>query len=126
MKLNGKLLDINPYTTHYGNPPKIKMKIFSNAPIGTLVEVLLGNSQKNNAYPGVTNSQFQAHTSKKGEWEELVFTFAQIPEGSETISNEIDQITILFNPNSLKNDTYFFDEITGPLLLNNFIDDGTK
>ena len=127
MKINGKLLDVSPYTTHYGNPPKFRMKIYSNAPIGTLVEILLGSSQKNNAYPGGTNSQFQAHTTKKGEWEELTFTFAQIPEGSETSTNEIDQITLLFNPNSLTKDIFYFDEITGPLLINEAkIEDGTK
>ena len=127
MKLNGKLLDVSPYTTHYGIPPKLKMKLFSNAPVGTLIEVLFGNSQKNNAYPGGTHSQFQAYTTKKGEWEELTFTFAQIPEGSETSSVEIDQITILFNPNSMSKDTFYFDEITGPLLLNDPKNiDGTK
>jgi hypothetical protein len=118
MQLPANLTDVSPYATHYGTPPKLKMKICTNAPAGTLVEILLGSKNRNNEYPAGTNSQYQAHTTKVNEWEELTFTFSQIPEGSETTTTQVDQVTLLFNPNSSTSDIYYFDEITGPGFLN--------
>lgn len=117
MPLNNHLVDVSPYATYLGVPPKIKMKVYTTAPVGTLVEILLGNKYGNNAYPGGTNSQYQAHTTVSGAWEELVFLFAQIPEGSETSTTQVDQVTLLFNPNTTTSDTYYFDDITGPILV---------
>ena len=114
MNLAGKLTDVKGYATYVGIPPKLKMKIYTSAPVGTLVEILLGNKLGNNAYPEGTNSQYQAYTTVKNAWEELEFKFAQIPEGSQTATNSIDQITLLFSPNSSSSDTYYFDDITGP------------
>lgn len=118
MQLPADLTDVSPYATHYGTPPKLKMKIYTSAPVGTLVEILLGNKHRNNEYPAGTNSQYQAHTTTTNQWEELTFTFSQIPEGSKTTTNQVDQVTLLFNPNSSTSDTYYFDDITGPALLN--------
>ncbi len=38
-------------------------------------------------------------------------------EGQSIGLGQIDQITLLFNPNSANSDTYYFDEITGPPLV---------
>jgi hypothetical protein len=100
-----------------GLPPHLKMKVFTSAPPGTLVEILLGSKRGNNDYPAGTNSQYQAYTTKSNEWEQLEFKFSQIPQGSETSFSQIDQITLLFNPNSATSDAYYFDELTGPPLL---------
>jgi hypothetical protein len=118
MKLPANLVDVSPYATHYGIPPKLKMKVYTSAPVGTLVEILLGNKNRNNEYPAGTNSQYQAHTTKTNQWEELTFTFSQIPEGSQTATTEVDQVTLLFNPNSSTSDVYYFDEIKGPGFVN--------
>lgn len=117
MKLSGKLSDVSKYATYTGIPPKIKMKIYTTAPSGTLVEVLLGSKRGNNDYPAGTNSQYQAYTTTSGKWEELEFKFSQIPQGSETSTTQIDQITLLFNPNSTNSDTYYFDDLSGPPLI---------
>lgn len=116
MALSGKLLYVNTYATYLGIPPKISMKIYTAAPVGTLIEILLGSKGRNNEYPAGTNSQYQAYTTVSNAWEEVQFKFSQIPQGSETSTAEIDQITLLFNPNSTNSDTYYFDDITGPLL----------
>jgi hypothetical protein len=116
MPLNGLLNDVSQYATYSGVPPKLKMKVYTTAPAGTMVEILLGNKSLNNTFPAGTHSQYQAYTSVSGEWEELEFKFAQIPEGSETSAKNIDQVTLLFNPNSNTSDTYYFDDITGPLV----------
>jgi hypothetical protein len=117
MAVNGKLSDLNPYATYVGTPPQLSMKVYTNAPVGTLVELLLGDSKGNNDYPAGTNSQYQAYTSKSGEWEELHFKFSQIPEGSEVPTTGVNQVTLLFSPNTLSSDTYYFDELTGPAVI---------
>lgn len=119
MNFSGNLSDlsVNQYSTYIGIPPKLKMKIYTTAPVGTLVEFLLGNRNGNNSYPEGTNSQYQAYTTVTNTWEELEFKFAQIPEGSATSAKQIDQITLLFSPNSSSSDTYFFDDITGPSIV---------
>jgi hypothetical protein len=114
MSLNSKLTGVDKYATYEGIPPRLKMKIHTTAPAGTLVEVLLGSKRGNNDYPAGTHSQYQAYTSTSNEWEELEFKFSQVPQGSETGADQIDQIVLLFNPNSSTSDTYYFDDLTGP------------
>jgi hypothetical protein len=114
MELPGMMADVNEYATYVGVPPKLKMKVYTNAPAGTLVEILLGNKNGNNDYPAGTNSQYQVYTTKTNQWEELEFKFSQIPQGSQTSTSQINQVTLLFNPNSSTSDAYYFDEITGP------------
>ncbi len=114
MALRGKLMNVENYATYLGVPPQITMKIYTTAPVGTLVEILLGSKGRNTEYPAGTNSQYQAYTTVSGEWEELKFKFSQVPQGSETAFTEVDQVTLLFYPNSSNSDTYYFDDITGP------------
>mgnify|MGYP006204290685 CR=1 FL=1 len=121
MSLDRKLTGVEKYATYEGVPPRIKMKVYTTAPAGTLVEVLLGSKRGNNDYPAGTHSQYQAYTSTNNEWEELEFKFSQIPQGSETTADEIDQIVLLFNPNSSTSDAYYFDELTGPGLGNEVV-----
>lgn len=116
MSLSGKLSNVDVYATYIGIPPKLKMKVYTTAPAGTLVEILLGSKGRNNEYPAGTNSQYQAYTTVSNAWEELQFKFSQIPKGSETSTLQVDQITLLFNPNTSTSDTFYFDEITGPPL----------
>ncbi|MFL5764108.1 MAG: hypothetical protein ACJ77K_09215 [Bacteroidia bacterium] len=116
MAFRGKLADVSDYSTYLGIPPKLKMKIYTDAPVGTLVEILLGSRGRNTEYPAGTHSQYQAHTTVRNSWEELEFKFAQVPEGSETSAIQIDQLTVLFDPNSASSNIYYFDDITGPAL----------
>lgn len=117
MKLYANLVDVSDYTTYLGTPPKLKMKVYTSAPAGTLVEILLTSRRGNNDYPAGTNSQYQAYTTVSNAWEDLEFKFSQVPQGSETSATQVDQIVLLFNPNSNTSDTYYFDEITGPALV---------
>jgi hypothetical protein len=116
MNLTHNLTGVEAFATYEGIPPRMKMKVFTSAPPGTLVEILLGNRRRNNDYPAGTHSQYQAYTSVSNEWEELEFKFAQIPQGSETAADQIDQVVLLFNPNSSTSDTYYFDDLAGPAL----------
>jgi hypothetical protein len=113
MCTKAKLGDISSYATYLGQPSKIKMKVYTTAPVGTLVEIHL-QKKTGNAYPEGTHSQFQAYTTKSGEWEELEFKFAETPKGSKTTAEEIEQVTLLFAPGSKSKDVFYFDDITGP------------
>src|SRR4051812_26696342 len=114
MGLPANLIEVEKYATYLGIPPRFKMKVYTTAPAGTLVEILLGSKRGNNDYPAGTHSQYQAYTKKSNEWEELEFKFSQIPQGSETAADQVDQIVLLFNPNSSTSDSYYFDDLTGP------------
>jgi hypothetical protein len=114
ISLKGKLADVTPYATYSGVPPKFKMKVYTTAPAGTVIELQLGSKTGKNEYPASIHSQYQAKTSKQGEWEELEFIFSQIPQGSMLSSAEVDQIILLFNPGSGTADVYYFDDLTGP------------
>ncbi|MGZ3883298.1 MAG: hypothetical protein ACXVP0_18605 [Bacteroidia bacterium] len=113
--VTGKLTGVQAYASHDPAAPKLKMKIFTTAPAGTVVEIQLGR-RGGIAYPDGTYSQFQTVTTVSNDWEELEFNFSEIPQGSKTDGSQINQITILFNPNSMSNDIYYFDEISGPVI----------
>jgi hypothetical protein len=108
-----RLSDVSQYATYAGNPPKITMKLYSSAPVGTKVEIQLGKKSDDN-YPSGVHSQYEAYTTNQNEWEELTFKFSQIPKGSKVKPTEIDKITLLFSPNSKTSDTYYFDDLKAP------------
>lgn len=115
--LNGKLNDVDKYAVYTGIPPTFSMKLYTTAPVGTLVEIQLG--KLGDKYPAFINSQYQAYTTVTNAWEELKFKFSETPKGSETSAAQVEQIILLFNPNSTTRDTYYFDDITGPTLIAN-------
>jgi hypothetical protein len=110
----GPLQDVSAYASYEPTAPKLKMKVMTNAPAGTVIEVQLGKVKSFSAYPEGTHSQYQAVVRTPGEWEELEFQFAQVPKGSLTSPKEIDQITVLFMPNSNQVYDFYFDDLTGP------------
>lgn len=112
MIFKNKLTDVSRYAKHTSSQ-KIKLKIYTTAPVGTLVEIHLGKNS-GNAYPVGIHSQFQALTTVSGKWEELEFKFSQIPHGSKTADADVNQITLLFNPYVATVESYYFDDLTGP------------
>lgn len=115
MSLYRRLNDLNDYDSYSGVSSVISMKIYTDAPVGTSIEIQLGKNGVNDA--SAINSIYLAHTSVSNEWHEVKFRFSQLQKGSKTSVTEIDQITLLFNPNSLTGHTYYFADITGPSLI---------
>jgi len=111
-----KLADVNKYASYTANAPMITMKVYTTAPVGTLIQVQLAKSGKND-YPAGVYAEFQARTTTTNNWEVVKFKFAQMPKGSEVNSTQVDQMNILFNPNTSTKDTYYFADITGPSLV---------
>src|SRR5690606_16035960 len=94
---------------------KLRMKVYTDAPAGSVVELQLGK-QDGNAYPEGTHSQYQAVTTKSGAWEELEFRFVTVPKGSETSARQVNQVTILFRPNTADAYVFYFDDLRGPVI----------
>lgn len=111
-----KLIDVTSYTNTVSGTPKIKMKIFTTAPIGTIVDIQLGIKSIDN-YPAGIHSEYRTYTTKQNEWEELVFDFLQLTPGSMVNSDTINKIVLLLHPNSSDRDTMYFDDISGPELV---------
>lgn len=108
-----KLMDVSPYTSTVIGTPKIKVKVYSTAPVGTQINIELG-IRSNTTYPAGIHSVFSASTSTQRTWELLTLNYLQSPVGSSATATNIDKILFLFNPGSHAKDTVYFDDITGP------------
>lgn len=114
--LKWKLKDVSAYANYNENSPRIRMKVFTSATPGTLIEIQLGKNTAQD-YPVNVHSQYHAKTTKQNEWEELEFSFSQIPKGSLVKHGEVNQIVILFAPNTKEKQVFYFDDLTGPLFV---------
>lgn len=113
---NSKLADVNAYTTFALAGPKIKLKVFTSAPVGTLLRIQLG-TKNITSYPEGIHSEFIAKTKTQNEWELLTFNYSQSPVGGFTSAADIDKIVLLFNPGSNTPDVFYFDDLMGPALI---------
>ena len=87
-----------------------KMKLYTTAPIGTQVNINFENRVLSSSdYPSGRRCVLQATTSKTRSWEELVFKLILKPDAN-TPEGSIDQLVILFAPNSSNTDVFYFDE----------------
>ncbi|MDH7446759.1 carbohydrate-binding protein [Aquimarina sp. 2201CG14-23] len=85
------------------------MDIYTSAAVGTEITLSLENetsSEEN--YPIGRNSQYSGVVSEQNTWHTVVFTHAASPDAG-TSNLAIDEISILFDPNSNSSDTYYFD-----------------
>jgi hypothetical protein len=90
---------------------KLKMKVFTTAPVGTGININLENRDKaSKDYPSGRRSILQAITTKTRAWEELTFRFSAQPDAG-TAAQDIDQLVLLFAPNSNSTDVYYLDDI---------------
>jgi hypothetical protein len=99
-----KLTDVTSYADSSSGAPKITLKLYSTAPIGTVIQLQLGIKNVDN-YPAGINSEYMAMTTAQNAWELITFDYFQSPTGSLALSNQIDKIVILFHPNSSSRDT---------------------
>lgn len=108
-----RLDNVDSYATYDDRAPRMRMKVYTTAPAGSVVELQLGRRDAN-AYPQGTHSQYQAVTTTQGKWEELEFRFVVSPKGSETAARQVDQVTLLFMPNTTATHVFYFDDLRGP------------
>ena len=102
--------DVKSGADFVSNEKKFYMDIFTTAPAGT--QILLQLEDKNVAapanYPSGRHSRYTVSTTKTNEWERVSFQFLDRP--STLVSDfSINQLVILFAPNSSNGSTYHFD-----------------
>lgn len=89
---------------------KIEMKFYSNAPIGTEVQISLEKRAiLSQPYPNGRRTLLNAFTTKMNEWELLTFEYVTTPDGN-TQPDEIDQLTVLIAPNTFTNSVSYIDD----------------
>lgn len=95
----------------------LKMDLYSNAPIGTTVQIQLGNEAIWGSYPTGVHSYYTATTTLTGQWETLKFTYASSPDpGGAAYQYNLDRFVILFNPGLTNSYTYYIDNIRRDLV----------
>jgi hypothetical protein len=84
---------------------------------GTTVQITLENSDlaEPENFPTGRHSVYLATTQTSMEWETLTFTFFNQPDASVN-SSSCDRLILLFNPDGLTNETYYWDNLNGPEL----------
>ncbi|MCW3070409.1 MAG: hypothetical protein JWO44_299 [Bacteroidetes bacterium] len=112
---SNKLVDVTPYANGGLMASKITMKLYSTAPVGTQIQLQLGNSSIP-SYPAGVHSEYAAVTTMQNAWQNVTFNFVQLTPGGTVAANNIDKIVMLFHPNSNSNDTIYFDDLTGPAI----------
>jgi hypothetical protein len=110
---NSKLVDVTPWASNVIVAPKIKMKLYTNAPVGTSILLQLG-ARNDNLYPSGIHSEYLSMTTTQNGWQDLEFNFWQMPTGGMIDPNQVDKIVLLFNPGINSNYTFYFDNLTGP------------
>lgn len=111
-----KLQDITAYADSAMGVPKMTLKVYSTAPVGTLVQLQLGIKSVDN-YPTGIHSEYLAVTSTQNAWETLTFNFYMSHPGSFATATNIDKIVLLFGAGTTTEDTVYFDDLMGPALI---------
>jgi hypothetical protein len=112
---NSKLRDISNFESASMSAPKIMMKIYSTAPVGSQITLQLGSTSID-AYPAGVRSEYIAYTSVKNAWQDLQFSFYQVTPGGTVTPTNIDKLVFLFRPETYSSDTLYFDNLKGPTL----------
>ncbi|HOY12242.1 MAG TPA: family 16 glycosylhydrolase [Saprospiraceae bacterium] len=102
--------DITDASQFTSGEKKLYVDIHTNAPIGSTILFQLENSNTAlaNNYPTGRHSRYQATTKKQNEWERIVIPYLDRPDQSVP-NGSVNQLIILFAPNSFTNHTYYFD-----------------
>ncbi|NEN22706.1 T9SS type A sorting domain-containing protein [Cryomorpha ignava] len=108
--LNRVMANVTDYAT---GSKTMSMDIWSPA-VGTTVQITLENtSLAMNPYPTGRHSEYQAVTTVAEQWETLEFSLTGTPDAN-VAPTILNQLVLLFAPNTNTNDTYYWDNLQGP------------
>ncbi|MFY9308315.1 MAG: T9SS type A sorting domain-containing protein [Bacteroidia bacterium] len=111
-----QLEDITLYADSTMGAPKMSLKVYSTAPVGTVVQLQLGIKSVDN-YPNGIHSEYMAFTTMQNAWETLTFNYYMGHPGSFATATNIDKIVLLFGAGTTTQDTMYFDDLMGPALI---------
>ncbi len=117
--------DMSVYATNTGTPPKIKMKINTDAPIGSEVLITIG-SRTDMGYPSGAYTTFITTTTVKDEWEQLTFNwnpngiYNPVLDANQDFgfasATDCGRFVIQIAGNATTAYVVYFDDIEGPEL----------
>ncbi|MEW7292450.1 family 16 glycosylhydrolase [Aquimarina sp. 2304DJ70-9] len=85
------------------------LDLYTSAPIGTEITLSLENQViSENDFPFGRNSQYIGVVQAQNAWHTIEFAYASSPDVA-TSGVAVDEISILFNPNSNTSETYYID-----------------
>jgi len=113
--IQNDMLNLSDYLT---GAKQMSIDVWSPA-AGTTVQITLENSTLAlpDNFPVGRHSVYLTSTTVANQWETLTFSFFEQPDGS-VANNNVNQMALLFNPNSTTNETYYWDNLMGPELVN--------
>jgi hypothetical protein len=112
--INAEMADISDYVS---GTKQMSIDVWSPA-AGITIQITLENSTlAQGAYPAGRHSEYTTTTTVANQWETLTFTFQNQPDPGVANDN-VDQVALLFNPNTNTGDTYYWDNFNGPELAN--------
>ncbi len=112
--MRGTMASVSPYVT---GDKTMSMDVWSPA-AGITVQITLENASiAQNPYPAGRHSEYTATTTTANAWETLTFQLSNLPDGG-VAADALNQLVLLFNPNSNTGDTYYFDNVRGPEFAN--------
>jgi beta-glucanase (GH16 family) len=115
-------IPITDYSFYESGQRVFYMDVYTNAPVGTTFEIRAKNKNKSQGvFPAGVRTVLKAQTSLVKKWETLVFKFDRI-EDPTTLISEIDELTVVFDPQeTITNKYYVFDNFKRGLLPYNVI-----
>ena len=89
---------------------KFYLDVYTSAPVGTPILLQLENDAAAGAtnYPTGRHSRYQGVTTVRNAWERVSFNYLDRPDG-RVAHSRVDNIVLLFAPNSFTGSTYHFD-----------------
>jgi beta-glucanase (GH16 family) len=91
---------------------QIKMDVYTAAPVGSQIDIQLGNAAAWGAYPAGIHSTYTATTTVTNQWHTLTFVNNATPDPNRaTYQNNLDRLVFLFRPNTNTNNTFYIDNI---------------
>lgn len=111
------LTKVGSVADYVSGTTKMTLKVYSPAVGKTLQITLEDNTTASPTnYPIGRHSEYTAVTTLANSWETLTFNLINRPD--TTISDTgVNRIVLLFDPNSFNSDTYLFDDLMGPTLI---------
>lgn len=90
----------------------VYLDVYTSAPPGTPMLVQFENNRVATAsnYPSGRHSKYLAHTTSQSGWQRLKFVLEERIDGN-TPDSAVNQLVMLFNPNTLTGDTYYIDNV---------------
>lgn len=104
---------LDPAADYTGGNKVFKMDINTDAPIGTVIELQIGNIDYTaGGFPNGVHSIYAGVTKTQNQWETITFTHTQSPDpNGATYANNLNRIIALFAPNTFTGNTYHFDNL---------------